>query len=154
MGHPPIDKALSDVHFRLVFGSYLAGLETATATATRRHKRSNIPTGELRDFVADEEDAPHRLGSVEVFADDLKDVEESLRILDFREERRIGFEAPVRQGQKAVPRDGNDLALVPPPVERHHEVDRCLAGTDQDYVIAAREASEHALGPSRTYRLL
>ena len=56
-------------------------------------------------------------------------------------------QAPVRQGQKAVPRDGNDSALVPPPVERHHEVDRCLARTDQDYVIAAREGERAPPGP-------
>ena len=53
----------------------------------------------------------------------------------------------MRQGQEAVPRDGNDSALVLSLVERHHEVDRCLARTDQDYVIAVREGSEHPLSP-------
>ena len=32
----------------------------------------------------------------------------------------------MRQGQEAVPRDGNDSALVLSLVERHHEIDRCL----------------------------
>ncbi len=59
----------------------------------------------------------------------------------------LGLEAAVRQGQEALPRDGNDSALVASPIERHCEVDRCLARTDQDDVIAARERSEHPLGP-------